>query len=123
MKANKRLLLSLFGLLMFLYIGAVIAYSVCDDKSLWDSLWWGFMTFTTVGYGDQYPTSACGRFFGIALVMAAVFIVLPTMTALVSRYLIHDEHEFTHAEQEEIKLLLREIHAATSRPTFEQESV
>lgn len=80
------------------------------------------MTFTTVGYGDQYPTSICGRFFGIALVMAAVFVVLPTITALVSRYLITDEHEFTHAEQEEIKALLREIHSIATRPTSEQVS-
>lgn len=123
MRANKHLLVRLGGLLASLYISAVIAYSVCDSKSLWDSMWWAFMTFTTVGYGDQYPTSICGRFFGIALVMAAVFVVLPTMTALVSRYLIHDEHEFTHAEQEEIKALLRQIHAATTRPTSEPVSV
>lgn len=94
-----------------LYVSAVVAYSVCDSKSIWDSMWWAFMTFTTVGYGDQYPTSICGRFFGIALVMAAVFVVLPTITALVSRYLIHDEHQFTHEEQEEIKALLRDIHS------------
>lgn len=114
MKANRHLLVRLFLLLGALYLAATIAYSVCDDKSIWDAIWWAFMTFTTVGYGDQYPTSNCGRFFGIALVVTAVFVVLPTITALVSRYLIHDEHQFTHEEQEEIKALLREIHAATS---------
>lgn len=111
MRTNKHLLVRLGGLLAALYASAVVAYSVCDSKSIWDSMWWAFMTFTTVGYGDQYPTSICGRFFGIALVMAAVFVVLPTITALVSRYLIHDEHQFTHEEQEEIKALLRDIHS------------
>lgn len=123
MKHNRPLLVRLGLILSALYVSAVMAYSVCDSKSLWDSMWWAFMTFTTVGYGDQYPTSICGRFFGIALVMAAVFVVLPTITALVSRCLITDEHEFTHAEQEEIKALLRQIHAATTLPTSEQVSV
>ena len=116
MRKNKTLLLALLALLSFLFTSATIAYSDCDNKPAWDAIWWAFMTFTTVGYGDQYPTSACARAAGIVLVMTAVFVVVPTLTALVSRFLIHDEHEFTHDEQEEIKALLREIHAAT-RPT------
>lgn len=123
MRSNRHLLLKMASLLGSLYISAVLAYSICDSKSIWDSMWWAFMTFTTVGYGDQYPTSALGRFFGIALVITAVFVVVPTITALVSRYLITDEHEFTHDEQEEIKHLLRQIHAATSRNVDEATSL
>lgn len=122
MRHNRNLLLGLMTLLIAIFTTATIAYSVCDNKPAWDAIWWAFMTFTTVGYGDQYPTSACARGAGILLVITAVFIVVPTLTALVSRLLIHDVHQFTHDEQEEIKLLLREIHATIGRPTSDSGS-
>lgn len=110
MSRNKVLALTLATTLVSVYTFAVTAYAVCDGKGIGDSLWWGLMTFTTVGYGDQYPTSVLGRVGGIALVMVAVFIVLPTMTALIASRLIHNEHEWTNDEQEEVKRLVREIH-------------
>jgi voltage-gated potassium channel len=96
-------------LLGVVYMGSASVYCIADGHSFWDSLWWAFMTFTTVGYGDQYPHSVIGRISGIILVLTAVFAVLPTITAVVVTKVIGNEHEFTHAEQEEIKALLREI--------------
>ena len=110
MRRNRLLALALVTTLVTVYAFAVTSYALCDHKGAGDALWWGLMTFTTVGYGDQYPTSALGRVGGIALVIVAVFIVLPTMTALIASRLIHDEHEWTHDEQEELKALVRAIH-------------
>jgi len=39
-----------------------------------DALWWGYVTATTVGYGDQYPVTTGGRLVG--LVMLSVGVVL-----------------------------------------------
>lgn len=100
---------ALAGLLSVVYVGASSVYCVADNHSFWDSLWWAFMTFTTVGYGDQYPHSFVGRMSGIILVLTSVFAVLPTITAVIVTKVIGNEHEFTHDEQEEIKTLLREI--------------
>ncbi|MDD1757329.1 MAG: ion transporter [Methanotrichaceae archaeon] len=37
-----------------------------------DALWWGFVTITTVGYGDKYPTTSGGRLIGVALMVCGV---------------------------------------------------
>ncbi len=37
-----------------------------------DALWWGYVTITTVGYGDQFPVTLSGRIIGIFLLTAGV---------------------------------------------------
>ncbi len=37
-----------------------------------DALWWAFVTITTVGYGDRYPTTGGGRLIGVALMVCGV---------------------------------------------------
>lgn len=48
-----------------------------------DALWWGIVTITTVGYGDQYPTTAPGRIIGVFLLVSgiALFSVLTAFIA------------------------------------------
>ena len=40
-----------------------------------DALWWGFVTITTVGYGDFYPVTPLGRMVGVAVMFAGVGII------------------------------------------------
>ena len=37
-----------------------------------DALWWDFVTITTVGYGDRYPTTNAGRIVGVFVMIAGV---------------------------------------------------
>jgi len=97
------------GALAGVYVAAAATYVFAENHTIGDSLWWAFMTFTTVGYGDQYPMTIAGRMAGAALVFTAVFVAVPTITAMVSSLIIGDEHKFTHEEQEEVKSLLRRI--------------
>lgn len=105
----KHKALALLGALAAIYFLSTFIYSVFENHGFGDSMWWAFMTFTTVGYGDQFPETLIGRIAGICLVAAAVFVVLPTITALIATRIIGNHNEFTHEEQEEVKQLLRAI--------------
>lgn len=37
-----------------------------------DSLWWAFVTFSTVGYGDIYPLTMSGRLFSVLAILAGL---------------------------------------------------
>ena len=44
-----------------------------------DSIWWAVVTFTTTGYGDIYPITPLGKFFGIIISMLGIaMIAIPT---------------------------------------------
>jgi voltage-gated potassium channel len=40
-----------------------------------DAIWWGLVTITTVGYGDQYPVTMLGRMTGVFVMFAGVGII------------------------------------------------
>lgn len=102
-------LLRLAGLLTGVYFAAVLVYVTFEHHSPSDAMWWAFMTFTTVGYGDQYPTTSEGRFAGALLVCTAVFLVIPVITAAVISRFENEGDKWTHDEQEEVKAHLREL--------------
>lgn len=37
-----------------------------------DAIWWSFVTMTTVGYGDHYPTTVGGKVIGVLLMFAGI---------------------------------------------------
>ena len=42
-------------------------------KSIPHSMWWSFVTYTTVGYGDMAPYSLTGQLAGIVSMLTALF--------------------------------------------------
>jgi voltage-gated potassium channel len=40
-----------------------------------DALWWAFVTITTVGYGDTYPTTFGGRIVAVGVMFAGIAVI------------------------------------------------
>jgi len=58
--------------------------------SLWDGVWWAFVTICTVGYGDKFPVTDGGKVIGILLMISGVGL-LSMLTATVAAVLV--EHK------------------------------
>jgi voltage-gated potassium channel len=52
-----------------------------------DAIWWAYVTITTVGYGDRFPTTNWGRIIGI-LVMTAGVGLFGTLAGFLSNKLL-----------------------------------
>lgn len=79
--ANARLLMARIGQ-AGVYVGGLLL--LCSIVVKWaepessgyatyaDALWWGFVTMTTVGYGDLYPVTTLGRVAAVCLMIGGV---------------------------------------------------
>ena len=54
--------------------------------SFYNSLWLIFITMTTVGYGDMYPVTYQGRFFGIFACLIGILLVSYYVVVMISLF-------------------------------------
>lgn len=110
-------------------VGLVAALAVLDAEranpdanieSFGDALWWAATTVTTVGYGDQFPTTAEGRFVGVGLMLTGIALLGVITAALASWFVekvaaMQAAEERTEAEMTdlatEVRALRRDIAA------------
>jgi voltage-gated potassium channel len=77
-RASATFMLTIFlviAVLEFAGIGEFYAekgVAGANIRSAGDALWWGLVTITTVGYGDQYPVGTPGRLVGALLLFAGI---------------------------------------------------
>ncbi len=56
---------------IIIVLGAVII-ALLEDMTFGDAIWWSFVTFTTVGYGDVLLTTSLGRLVAIILMIFGI---------------------------------------------------
>lgn len=83
-KGSGKPLLVLFkwwAALMVCSLGMTIAFKACEGAGWSDSLFHGWQTVTTVGYGNHAPSSFWGRFFTIVFGTLSIILFAPTFGA------------------------------------------
>ena len=58
-------------------------------KTAEDSIWWAYVTITTVGYGDKFPVTTEGRIIAAVLMTAGVGL-FGTFTAFIASWFVID---------------------------------
>ncbi len=71
-------------------------------ESVWDGLWWAWVTVSTVGYGDVVPSSPAGRIFGSVLILLGVGL-FSLVTANISAYFVSQEEEKVKEEEARLR--------------------
>ena len=57
--------------IILIVLGA-LAMSYLENMDIGDSIWWSFVTTTSVGYGDIYPTTNLGRIIAVLLMITGL---------------------------------------------------
>ncbi|MCK5738094.1 ion transporter [bacterium] len=58
--------------------------------TIWDALWWSFVTITTVGYGDIFPVTTGGRITAVFVMLMGIGF-LGMFTATVASIFVEDK--------------------------------
>jgi voltage-gated potassium channel len=67
-------IIALVFVLFYCSLGFYMSEKDVNDmvKNYGDAVWWGFITVTSVGYGDVFPKTTAGRLFGMALALCGM---------------------------------------------------
>jgi voltage-gated potassium channel len=110
--------------LMTVGAGAVMTLADPDNfKSIGPGLWWAVQTVTTVGYGDDVPTSFAGQLVAVFVMLLGVAFLTVVTASITSSFVERSrrdrgpsEAETATAEQlRQLDLRLERIEAALRR--------
>jgi voltage-gated potassium channel len=68
-----------------------------------DAFWWAFVTITTVGYGDRYPTTGLGRIMAMVLMTVGVGVFGVLTSYMASVFLAPDDEEKNSRSSEDVQ--------------------
>jgi voltage-gated potassium channel len=79
-------------------IGAGVVMTVADREnypSIGSGLWWSVQTVTTVGYGDNVPTSVAGRLVAALVMLFGIGFLTVITAAITSTFVSRSRQEQT----------------------------
>jgi len=106
-RAGSALYLTIFLVMFLLEFGAIaIVFTEADAAganitSAADAIWWGFVTITTVGYGDRFPVTNSGRLVSMLVMTAGVALFGVITGFLANAFLTSEENEKSRGDDTE----------------------
>lgn len=94
--------------LVMIVLGGV-AYALVEGKNILDGIWWAFVTAFTVGYGDVVPGTIYGRLIAVILMSLSIFVIVPLVTALMTKKMVVDDDAWTAEEQRYVLATCRRV--------------
>jgi voltage-gated potassium channel len=97
-RAQSALYVMTFGVILVLEISGVLVLFFepgaphANITTGGDAVWWGIVTVTTVGYGDQYPVTTGGRIVGTFLLIAGV-VLFATLSGYLAQAFLRPSSE------------------------------
>ncbi len=88
--------------------GIIISRIDPSIGTVWDGMWWAWVTMATVGYGDIVPHNGAGRLFASLLILFGV-VLLSMLTANLAAFFIGSDVEKMEREEKEADKRLKEI--------------
>ena len=75
-----------------------------------DALWWGYVTATTVGYGDQFPVTTGGRVVGVLMLTVGVALFATFSGFLATAFLsVNRKTDEPPASEQDLQKTLRNV--------------
>ena len=71
---------------------SALVISYVEKMNYSDSLWWAFVTATTVGYGDISPKTHIGRFVAIFLMLIGIG-TFGMITGTIATYFLNKQND------------------------------
>jgi voltage-gated potassium channel len=110
-RGHLGIMLIITGIVIVL-AGIIISRLDPSIGSIWDGMWYSWVTISHTGYGDIVPKTAAARFFGGILILLGVVLVT-VFTANLSAFLIgssseDDSHDAKKLNQE-TEVTLQEV--------------
>ena len=95
--SRPKIIVFLLSVVLIVIILGTLMYIVEGQKNGFEnipkSIYWSVVTLTTVGYGDVYPITPIGKFFGsLSAIFGVVLFAIPT-GILASGFVEHKEEE------------------------------
>eukprot|EP01065_Artemidia_motanka_P023714 TRINITY_DN28388_c0_g1_i1.p1 TRINITY_DN28388_c0_g1~~TRINITY_DN28388_c0_g1_i1.p1 ORF type:complete len:671 (+),score=199.89 TRINITY_DN28388_c0_g1_i1:68-2014(+) len=82
-----------------------------DFQTIPVSMWWAWVTLTTVGYGDMYPRTDWGRFVAsLAMVSGLLVVAYPVTMLMSSLEFAREDYRVLKGRRHRQKLLVQKLH-------------
>jgi voltage-gated potassium channel len=115
-RAGSALYITVFSVIVLAEIAAMLVLQAekanpdANIKSGGDAVWWVFVTITTVGYGDRFPTTPWGRTLGVVVMFCGIAL-LGVLTSFLASFFVSPPKKKAELAPDDPKAKLAEIRA------------